>query len=100
MTAFERELRELIRNIVRDEVRRAVAELAPRDEYLSTEAASALASVHPDTVRRWIREGKLGEHRAGRELRIGRADLERLLRTGGRRTEDLSPEEMAVRDFG
>ncbi|MDQ3364345.1 MAG: helix-turn-helix domain-containing protein [Myxococcota bacterium] len=100
MSTLERELRDLVREIVRDEVKRALSAVVQRDEYLSTINAAALAGVHPDTVRRWIREGRLAEHRAGRELRIRRADLETLLRSNVRDPDELSPEERAARDFG
>jgi hypothetical protein len=45
-----------------------------------------------------IREGLLPRHRAGRELRVRRADLEALL-AGPRPTADASPEELADRAF-
>jgi excisionase family DNA binding protein len=58
-----------------------------------------VASVAEGTIRRWIREGKLVGHKAGRVVRVKRADLEALLRAGGRRDE-ASPEELARRAFG
>lgn len=95
---------ELIREIVRDEVRRAMAamERPASDEFMSTGAAAAFASVAGGTIRRWIREGKLAGHKAGRVVRVKRADLERLLGEGARPDEDRehTPEEMARRDFG
>jgi excisionase family DNA binding protein len=83
-----------------DRLETQLAELRAPEEYLSTDAAAQLAGVHADTVRRWIREGKLEEHRAGRLVRVRRSDVERLLREGRRRRDDASPEELAVRDFG
>jgi hypothetical protein len=53
-------------------------------------------------VRRWIREGKLVGHRAGRVMRVRRSELEQLLRDGGQCCADSneSPEALALRDFG
>jgi excisionase family DNA binding protein len=79
------------RRLVRQEVRAAVNEvLAPVLEqvrtgaatdvaYLSVERAAAVAEVHPDTIRAWVKAGRLPEHRAGRELRIRRDELHRFL---------------------
>jgi excisionase family DNA binding protein len=73
------DLEDMIRRIVREELARARAGAA--DEYLDTGAAARLASVTPDTIRKWCRSGKLTEHRAGeRRLRVRRAELEQLLR--------------------
>jgi excisionase family DNA binding protein len=88
-----------IRELVRVEVRRALADVTRPDEYLSTRGAAAFADVAPGTIRRWIREGRLAGHRAGRVVRVKRADLERLLREGGRRDEDLTPEALADLKF-
>jgi excisionase family DNA binding protein len=47
--------------------------------YYSVEKAAAVAEVHPDTIRAWVKAGRLPEHRAGRELRIRRDELHRFL---------------------
>ena len=99
MSGFESELRELIRGIVREELDRALADAKPTDDYLSTKAAATLASVAEGTIRRWIREGRITGHRAGRVLRLRRSDLEGLLHED-RPEREISPEEMARRDFG
>jgi excisionase family DNA binding protein len=52
------------------------------------------------TVRRWISDGKLTRKNAGRHLRIRRAELEAFLRTPHVRNGNLSPEQLAERDFG
>jgi excisionase family DNA binding protein len=79
------------RGLVKQEVRAAVHEaLGPVLEhvkggvpgdvvYLSVEKAAATAEVHPDTIRAWVKAGRLPEHRAGRELRIRRDELHRFL---------------------
>lgn len=100
---LERGIRELIRDVAREEVRRAIADAKQPDEYLSTRAAGAVAGVADATIRRWVRERRLPEHRAGRCVRVKRADVERLLARGRRHDTDdgeLTIEEMAERDFG
>lgn len=93
-------LHDLIARIVRVEVAKALAGATQPDDYLSTAAAGTFAAVAPGTIRRWIREGRLVGHRAGRMVRVRRAELERLLGEGARRATGLSPEEQAQRDFG
>jgi excisionase family DNA binding protein len=99
---LETGLRTLIAEIVRNEVRTALAGVTTPDEYLSTSAAAAFAQVADGTIRRWIREGRLVEHRAGRVMRVRRADLQALLQTGrrSRHVSDMTPEDLAARDFG
>lgn len=104
MTALAAELAALIERLiderVEERVRSALARATLPDEYLTTGAAAKLASVAPGTLRRWIREGRLTGHKAGRVVRVRRAELEQLLRDGGRRDEEPSPEELARRAFG
>lgn len=80
-------LRAIIREIVREEVRAEVREvLAARKpaECLSTGEAAELARVTPGTIRRWIRAGRLTAMSAGRELRVSRAEVDKLVRCGRR----------------
>ncbi len=81
---------EEIRAIVREEVRAALREaladvgraLTPvpaEDGYLSVEKAAELAEVHPDTIRGWVKAGRLPRHHAGRELRVRRSELHAFL---------------------
>lgn len=98
--ALEAGLRELIAGIVREEVAKALAKTTAPDEYLSTRGAAELAGVADGTIRRWIREGRLTGHRAGRVVRIKRADVERLLAGDRRDAREPSPEELARRQFG
>ena len=81
-------LRELLRDVVRDELRIALAEGRPRqaanpssgsEPYLSITNAAQLADLAPNTIRTWIRDGRLPAHRAGRVLRVRRSDLEKFL---------------------
>jgi excisionase family DNA binding protein len=97
------DLAEGLRLLIADAVRREMARIGqqPSDEYLSTASAAKLADVAEVTIRRWIRHGKLKAFRAGRLLRVSRADLERLLRSG--RTldaENATPEQLAKQRYG
>ena len=57
------------------------------DELLTVEQVAAELQMHPDTVRRYIREKKLRAVRlSARDLRIRRSELNRFLKereTGG-----------------
>ena len=96
-------LRSVVREVVREEMA-ALAETRPEpDAYLSTAAAASIAGVAEGTIRRWVREGWIPGHRAGRVLRVRTSDLQRLLESGARspkRDARCSPEELARRDFG
>jgi excisionase family DNA binding protein len=98
---FDDALRPMIAEMVRAEVARVLAERERTDDegFMSTTDAARYAGVALGTIRRWIREGKLPEHHAGRHLRVRRADLDGLL-VGERRERELSPEELARRHFG
>lgn len=87
MNGLETALRDMLRSIVREEIRLALAEqrgapvrqAAGADAYLSITKAARLADVAPGTIRRWIRLGRLPAKRAGRVFRVGRADLDLFL---------------------
>jgi excisionase family DNA binding protein len=93
---------ELIRELIRQEVRIALAAARPApDEYFTTAEAARHAKVAPRSIRRWLHQGKLRALHAGRELRIRRADLDELMRSGRRgNASELTPEQLAERDFG
>jgi excisionase family DNA binding protein len=62
-------------------------------EFVTTSEAARLLGVHPETVRRWTREGVLPSSRtAGRHRRIRRSDIEDLARErdGERRHKEAS----------
>lgn len=99
MSDFETNLRTMIADLVRDEVRRAVADATRADEYLSTRAAASLAQVAPGTIRRWIRARRLSRCSTGRVLRVSRIELEALLRSGAS-NDDETPEQLAAKMFG
>lgn len=47
---------------------------------LTTEEAADLLRVHPETLRRWVREGKVESvDLPGRTVRLRRVDIERLV---------------------
>lgn len=89
-----------LRHVVLDAMRTALAEqrgvTVDEDGYLSIAKAARLADVHPDTLRAWIKEGRLPEHRAGRELRVRRSELHRLLAGSAQTVSRPSPEEEAA----
>jgi len=103
---LEGQLLALIRGLVRSEVRAVIAAGTPADDYLSTQDAARLASVADGTIRRWIRERRLEPHRAGRHMRVRRADLLRMMKAPRPRTvhaDDpvtMSPEARARARFG
>lgn len=76
-------LRDVVRNAVREELRAhglapdASAPVAPNSTqtYVSTQRAAQIAGVHAATIRDWVHRGLLHGHRAGRLLRIDRAEL-------------------------
>lgn len=85
MTSIE----ETLRAIIREELQRALRELHPADQapasdrYLPVPEAASIAAVHADTMRAWLKAGRLPAHHAGRELRVRLSDLERFMASGG-----------------
>jgi excisionase family DNA binding protein len=101
MASLARAITELVRVEVDARVRAALAERPAAAELLSTAEAARYAKVSPRSIRRWLDQGKLRALHAGRELRIRRADLDQLMRGGRRRkAAELTPEQLAARDFG
>jgi excisionase family DNA binding protein len=89
-----------LRALIADVVRSELGKNAEPDEYLSTFAAADFAKVAPGTIRRWVKRGKLRDHRAGRLMRIRRSDLERLLRDGAPSNDSFTPEQIARGKYG
>jgi len=92
---LDESIRALVRDVVREEIRNALAERAvdaqrrnfdpmAGDGYLSIAHAARLADIAPGTLRRWIRSGRLPVRRAGRVYRVARAELEDFLARDGR----------------
>jgi excisionase family DNA binding protein len=78
------QLRQLVRDTVREVLREELAPLAHRNStfvrgldegYLSVAKAARMADVAPGTIRAWIRAGRLTAKRAGRVLRVSRPEL-------------------------
>jgi excisionase family DNA binding protein len=86
MRTIEDTIRVVVREEVRaalDEVRSALAELRPApvpDTMLTVEqVAQRVGGVSPETVRDWIRRGKLAGRRAGKRLLVAPQALEAFL---------------------
>jgi excisionase family DNA binding protein len=47
------------------------------DAYYTLEEAAKLLKLHPQTLRRWIHQGKLAAKRFGKQYRLRLEDLER-----------------------
>jgi excisionase family DNA binding protein len=93
-------LKDLVREVVREELARERASAEHGRELLTTKEASAVAKVSADTIRAWAKTGRLKVQRVGRQMRINRADLDHALANPGPRNdrdEKLSPQELARR---
>jgi excisionase family DNA binding protein len=90
-------LRPLVAELVAAELAKRAAPASP---LISTREAADLAGVEMATIRRWMKKGKLTRRNAGRHLRFMRAEIEACLRTPHVRNGNLSPEQLAERDFG
>jgi excisionase family DNA binding protein len=88
------QLEEIVRFIIRDEVRQAVREevraalaearsvVQPDTEFLTVKDAASLAQVSAATVRAWIQRGHLPCHRTGRLWRIRKDQFLNFLERG------------------
>lgn len=97
--SFEATLRDIVREVVRSEIRAALMEQHARsnlrqrstsDGYFSIAKAAEFADVAPGTLRRWIRSGRLPTLRAGRVYRIARGELVDFLAREGRSADVVS----------
>jgi excisionase family DNA binding protein len=74
-----RRLKELADNLCQyppdrlQEFKRMLA--SPERPWMTIDEVAEQLSVHPETVRRWIRDGRLRVHRAGRQYRVTREAL-------------------------
>ncbi len=94
-------LREMLREVVRDEVSAALREFketqsaAPvrsqEEKYLTAPQAAELAGVSPATVRSWAQRGELLSCYAGRLLRIKDSDLRAYLERPRKASSERSP---------
>ena len=53
---------------------------SPLPSFYSVSETAKLLKVNPKTVRRWIENGDLTEHRFGRQIRISDSDLVAFIR--------------------
>ncbi len=91
MASLDLALRGLLREVVREVVHEELAELRPGTkapppdavDLLSVSQIAQMLGVHERTVRAWIQAGDLRAHRAGRQLRVYRRDLESFLEHDG-----------------
>jgi excisionase family DNA binding protein len=98
---------QLLRQLVREAIREELAELEKRLKvmleaaqpsaatvYLTTEQAAKIASVEPDTIRQWVKDGHVKRYGHGR-LRVKAADLEAYLER--RSVRAVAPEDIQAR---
>jgi excisionase family DNA binding protein len=82
-------IRAWIADIVRIELRSQLAGIVPPPKpprpYMTTAEAGEYARVSSHTIRRWISDGRLQAHGAGREIRVRLDDLVEALRPKSRR---------------
>lgn len=51
------------------------------EKYISIKEAARIANVHPQTIRNWIKWGKLRAYQPGNDLKIKGSDLEDLFQS-------------------
>ncbi len=66
------------------------------DTLYTLEEAATLLRLHPQTLRRWIRQGKLSAQRVGKQWRLRRQDLERAIQPTAPNAQELSGFEQAA----
>lgn len=91
--SIEEQLADLVERTVRRVIREELG--TARADYLSAVEAAQVAGVSAQTVRAWIRAGKIPGYRAGRVWRVRRNELESLLAAGNPDTE--APRDFALR---
>lgn len=79
-----------VRIAVREEMRVAMREVMEEikpvqpSDFLTAEEAAAIARTHPETMRLWLREGRMPRHKKGRGWLVRRSDLEEYLKASTR----------------
>jgi hypothetical protein len=69
------------RQMIREEVQRALAALGPQSAWLSQQDAAEHCGVNVATIRNWHRQG-LKVQREGKVTRYARTDLDAFMRRG------------------
>ena len=49
--------------------------MTERDQWYTVEEAADILKVHKDTLRRWLREGKLRARKVGKGWRVPRSEV-------------------------
>lgn len=62
----------------------------PVEIYYTVEEAAKILKLHPQTLRRWIRHGKLPAKRFGRQFRVSPENIERAAQSTLPEEEELS----------
>ena len=60
-----RQLAVMVRDMLKDDLANAVKESLEEKPLLSTEQKAAQLGIKPDTLRRWVREGKIDAVKSG-----------------------------------
>ena len=94
---IEDTLRAIVREEIRNALKDALGERAKTSDAarLTVQEAAALAKVCSKTVRSWLDAEELTTYRAGRQLRIDSAELERFMSNGPKQSGELTPEQLA-----
>ncbi len=61
------------------------------ETYHTLAEAAKLLKLHPQTLRRWIHQGKLAAKRFGKQFRLRLEDIERAAQPAFSKVEELSP---------
>lgn len=88
-----------LRAFIADVVRAELGRTAPSDDFLSTTEAAKFAKVATATIRRWVKDGKLRDLRAGRVIRVSLSDLQRMMRNGRPSNDSSTPEQLARKKY-
>ena len=62
----------------------------PTEIYYTLEESAKLLKLHPQTLRRWIRQGRLRAKRFGKQFRLRLEDIERAAQPAFSAVEELS----------
>lgn len=94
-------IEDTLRAIVREEIRNALKDAlgervnASDAARLTVREAAAIAKVCDKTVRKWLDARELTTFRAGHQIRIDRAELDRFMAAGPKQNGELTPEQLA-----
>ena len=80
MSEFEAQLRELVREIVREELERQLAEIVPEDgsPWLTLDQAADRLACSVDAVRMRVKRGRLEARHHGRRVYVSRSSVDEI----------------------